>query len=74
MRYTVTVTNTDSSGIVYQYGPQEQLYGQMETVHVSTGELPEGQYYVADVTLDVLGIEEDSPDYHISASTPPICK
>lgn len=71
MRYTVTVTNLNSE-MVYQDGPREELYGQMATVEVSTGALPNNQQYVAEVMLDVLGFEEDSPEYHISTTTRPI--
>ena len=66
VRYSVTVNNSRSE-TVHVEGPHDGLYGELgSTVEVSTRELAETGRYLAEVTFDVLGIEEDSDEYHKS--------
>lgn len=68
LRWYVTIRN--ESERVFEEGPYDQAYLQGATVEVSTHELTRAGLYYAEVTFDVLGIEEDSDEYHLTAYSP----
>lgn len=65
----MTIKNSLSDEIVLEEGPINRRYSEGPIVRVSTEELRVTGNYLAEVMFNVLGVEEDSDDYHLTASS-----
>ena len=63
------IKNSLSDEIVLEEDPINRRYSEGPILRVSTEELRVAGDYLAEVTFDVLGVEEDSDEYHLTASS-----